>query len=146
MSAKLVLDMGAATDSFFSGTAMVGIGSALPGYKFCWTINRNLGLNFARKPENDVAYQPAKDDKHFFSLYQYKIPYSSCTHLLYRLRSEKNSLLPEIKQLDYLWLISSQDAATEAQEIISNLRNIPEVQLAQSISTDRLKNLNNLLL
>lgn len=138
--------MQAASDEFFSDTALIGIGSALPGYKFCRAVNIALNFDFNRRPESDVEYKPSKHDVHYFSLYQYNIPLSSCKHLLYKLRSEKKTLLPEIKQLDYLWLIRSQLADAEAETLISQLRDVPDVQLAQHIPIDRLKNLNNLLL
>ncbi|MCB0696655.1 MAG: IPExxxVDY family protein [Chitinophagaceae bacterium] len=146
MSSKLVLNMSGATEDFFSDTAMIGIGSAMPGYRFCWAINRDFDFDFVREPEYDVEYRPAKDHIHFFSLYQYEVPYSSCKHLLYQLRSEKKALLPEIKQLDYLWLICSPTANEEARMITENLRNLPEIQLAQIIPPDRLKNLNHLII
>lgn len=146
MSGKLILDMGAVSEDFFSDTAMIGIGSALPGYKFCWKINRALGFKFNREPDNDVEYKPSKDHIHFFSLYQYEVPDSTCKHMLYRLRSEKKNLLPEIKQLDFLWLISSQLAEAEAESIIDTLRDIEDIQLAQMIAPERLKNINHLLL
>ena len=132
MSGKLVLDMSGATEDFFSDTAMIGIGSAVPGYKFCLAVN--------------VEYRPAKDQVHFFSLYQYQEPHSSCKHLLYKLQSEKKALLPEIKQLDYLWLISSPTADQEARLLTSYLRDMPQVQLAQIIEPEQLKNLNHLLI
>lgn len=143
---RQVLDMSGVTEDFFSDTALIGIGCALPGYRFCWTINNAFDYNFAREPESDVEYKPAKDQVHFFSLYQYTVPYSSCKHLLYKLRSEKKSLLPEIKQLDYLWLINSPTAEEEVAIISYHLKNIPEIQLAQIIEPDRLTNLNHLLL
>lgn len=143
---KQVLDMSGATEDFFSDTALIGIGCALPGYRFCWTINNALGFDFVRQPEYDVEYKPAKDQAHFFSLYQYEVDYSSCKHLLYKLRSEKKALLPEIKQLDYLWLISSPTADEEVAVITHYLRNIPGIQLAQILDPDRLTNLNHLLI
>lgn len=138
--------MSGVTEDFFSDTAMIGIGSAQPGYRFCWMINRAFDFEFVREPDSDVAYKPSKDQEHFFSLYQYEVPYSSCKHLLYKLRSEKKALLPEIKQLDYLWLISSPTAEEEAMVIAHHLRNIADVQLAQILDQERLTNLNHLLL
>ncbi len=146
MAAKLVLDMSAVEEEFFSDTAMIGIGCPLQGYEFCWAVNRYLDFNFIREPENDVAYKPKKDEAHFFSLYKYEEPMSSCTHMLYQLRSDKNSLLPEIKQLDYLWLIKNRLAESLSHEITNELRSMPQVQLAQSIAPERLKNINHLLL
>lgn len=146
MSGRQVLDMSGATEDFFSDTAMIGIGSAMPGYRFCWAVNKAFDFEFIREPEFDLEYKPAKDQLHYFSLYQYLVPYSSCKHLLYKLRSEKKALLPEIKQLDYLWLVSSPTAEEEAEIITGNLRNMPDIQLAQIIAPDMLKNLNHLLL
>lgn len=146
MAAKFVLDMGAAHDNFFSDTAMAGIVCAMPGYRFCWLINRLLGFDFAREPESDVEYKMGKDNVHYFSLYRYEEETSGCTHLLYKMKSEKEALLPEIKQLDYLWLIRSRDAEYEIQDIADVLRNIPEIQLAQIIDPGRLKNIDHLLL
>ncbi len=138
--------MSGATEDFFSDTAMIGIGSAMPGYKFCLAVNNAFDFAFVREPESDVGYQPAKDQVHFFSLYQYQEPHSSCKHLLYKLQSEKKALLPEIKQLDYLWLISSPTADQEAKVLAGYLRDMPQVQLAQIIEPERLKNLNHLLI
>lgn len=146
MAAKLVLDMSAVQEEFFSDTAMIGIGCPLQGHEFCWTINRRLDFNFVREPENDVEYKPAKDHAHFFSLYKYEEPLSTCMHLLYKLRSDKKSLLPEIKQLDYLWLIKDRMADALCGEITAELRDIPQIQLAQSIDPERLRNINHLLL
>lgn len=146
MSGRLVLDMSGATEDFFSDTAMIGIGSPIPGYKFCLTVNNAFDFAFVREPESDVGYQPAKDQVHYFSLYQYQEPHSSCKHLLYKLQSEKKALLPEIKQLDYLWLISSPTANYEAKALVGYLRDMPQVQLAQIIEPEQLKNLNHLLI
>lgn len=146
MSGKLVLDMSGATEDFFSDTAMIGIGSAVPGYRFCLAVNNAFDFSFVREPESDVEYRPAKDHVHFFSLYQYQEPYSSCKHLLYKLQSEKKALLPEIKQLDYLWLVSGPTAEHDAHMLATHLRTMPEIQLAQIIEPEKLKNLNHLLI
>lgn len=133
-------------EDFFSDTALIGIGSAQPAHRFCWAVNKAFDFNFVREPESDIVYNPTKEEKHFFSLYEYSIPFSSCRHLLYKLRSDKKVLLPEIKQLDYLWLISSPTAEEEASIIINYLRNLPDVQLAQFLDHNRLTNINLLLL
>ena len=146
MAAKQILNMAAVEEDFFSNTAIIGVGSPLPAHKFCWLINRSFDFSFTRKPESDVEFKPAKDDIHYFSLYQYEIPYSNSTHYLYKLRSEKKALLPQIKQLDYLWLVSSPTADDDVMDMANVLRSINGIQLAQIIEPSRLKNLNHLLL
>lgn len=144
--AKLVLDMSAVQDEFFSESAMIGIGCPLQGYEFCWKLNRHMNFSLRREPEYDVEYKPAKNDVHYFSLYKYTEPYSNNTHLLYKLKSDKNALLPEIKQLDYLWLIKSREAEVLAEALQEDMRSMPDIMLARVIEPERLKNINHLLL
>lgn len=146
MSAKLVLDMAAMQEDFFADTALIGIASALPVYRFSWLLNRKFGLSFCREADLDVMVRSAKGQQYYFPVYQYCLPLNGYKHLLYRLKSDKETLLPEVKQLDYLWMIQSSTADQEASEIIQHLRNIGDVQLAQLLSHDRLKNLSSLLL
>ena len=145
MSAKFVLDMAAMQEDFFADSALIGIASTLPSYRFCWLLNERFALNLAREAELDIVLQTGKGNQHFFPVYQYCLPLNGYRHLLYRLRSDKETLLPEIKQLDYLWMIQSNDAEEDASNVTQHLRNIPDVQLAQVLSHDRLKNLNSLL-
>jgi hypothetical protein len=145
MSAKLVLDMAAMQEDFFSDSALIGIVSALPVYRFSWLLNRKFGLRFEREADLDVIVQTGKGKQYYFPVYQYCLPLNGYKHLLYKLKSDKETLLPEVKQLDYMWMIQSSTADNEAYEIIQHLRNINDIQLAQILSHDRLKNLSSLL-
>ena len=138
--------MDSAADEFFSDSALIGISCALPGYRFCWTVNNAFGFDFVREPEFDVEYKPSRDNVHYFSLYQFEAPHSSSRHLLYKLRSEKKSLLPEIKQLDYLWLIRGFTAEVDVLVITSGLKQLPDIQLAKSLDPASLTHLNHLLI
>lgn len=145
MSGKWTLDTEAMEEDFFSDSALIGIVSALPAYKLCWKLNTGLDLNFVREPELDIFLQKTKTTRHYFPIYQYAIPLSGCRHLMYKLKSDKEALLPEVKQLDYLWLIQSHEAAHEAHIAAQQLRNIADIQLAQILDLEKLKNLSNLL-
>jgi hypothetical protein len=145
MSAKFVLDMAAMQEDFFADSALIGIASTLPSYRFCWLLNQRFALNLTRESELDIMLQTGKGKQHFFPVYQYCLPVNGYRHILYRLKSDKENLLPEIKQLDYLWMIQSNDAEDDAHRLTQHLRNVNDVQLAQILSQDRLKNLASLL-
>ncbi|RYE23412.1 MAG: IPExxxVDY family protein [Sphingobacteriales bacterium] len=145
MSGKWTLDVDAMEEDFFSDCALIGIVSAMPAYKLCWRLNNTLDIDFVREPELDILVQKPKAVQHYFPIYQYAIPLSGCRHLMYKLKSDKEALLPEIKQLDYLWLIQSHKAAHEAHMAAQQLRNIADIQLAQILDIEKLKNLSNLL-
>jgi hypothetical protein len=142
--AKLVLDMAAMQEDFFADSAMIGIVTALPGYHFCWLLNKHFDINFARDPDQNISLQK-KDNYYYFPIYQYNFPGSSHKYLLYMLKSGNETLLPETKQLDFLWLIQTASPEDDADEIVAELRNIPGVQLAQILVPEQLKSLSNLL-
>lgn len=132
-------------EEFFSDTALLGIVSALPGYRFCWLLNEKFDLNFVRHADSDVRIVDAQKRELFFPLYKYRAPLNGNRYRIYKLKHEKESLLPEVRQLDYLWTIQGNTPRQDAAEITALLRHIPEVQLAQPILPDRLKNLAHLI-
>jgi len=145
MSAKWTLDTLAMQEDFFADTALIGIASALPAYRFCWLLNKHFDMQFRREPELDVCLQ-STGRQIYFPIFQY-IPHLSGTkHLIYKLKNDKETLLPEAKQLDYLWMIQSNAPDSDAQTITQSLRDIPDIQLAQILATDKLKSLDHLII
>lgn len=145
MSAKLTLNVAAMQEDFFSDTALIGIVSALPAYRFCWLLNERFDMNFVRDPESDICLQDARKEEHYFSVYKYCAPLNGNKYFIYKLKHEKESLLPEAKQLDYLWMIQSSTPENDATEIAHYLRNMRDVQLAQILLPEKLKNLSSLI-
>jgi hypothetical protein len=141
----MTLNVAAMQEEFFSDTALIGIVSALPAYRFCWMVNEKFDMNFVRDAESDICIQDSQKQEHYFSIYKYCAPLNGNKYLIYKLKHDKESLLPEVKQLDYLWMIQSNDPEHDAGAITNYLRDIPDVQLAQVIMPDRLKNLNHLI-
>ena len=145
MSSKLTLNIAAMQEDFFSDAALIGIVSGLPAYYFCWMLNQHFDMSFTREPELDIRVLSKTNHENFFPIYQYCVPLNGARYLLYKLKSNKQSLLPEAKNLDYLWMIQSSTPAVHAKQITDYLRDMPEVQLAQIIEPEKLKNLGNLL-
>lgn len=146
MAAKLTLDMAAMQEEFFADAALIGLVCTLPVSRLCWLLNKRFDISFTRQPDMDICLQKSPAKQHYFSIYAYNIPLSETRYLLYKLKSSTEALLPELKQLDYLWMIQSSCAETEAAAFTTLLRDMPEIQLAQTITPDRLKNISHLLL
>jgi hypothetical protein len=136
--------MSAMQNNFFADAAMIGIVSAMPVYRLCWMLNNHFDINFVREPEQDVMMKK-KDIQYCFPIYQYDLPNSGYQYLLYKLKNGKETLLPETKQLDYLWLLRTSDPEEDAARISAELRNIRDIQLAQVLAAEQLKSLVNLL-
>jgi hypothetical protein len=141
---KLMLDTAAMEEDFFADSALIGIGSALPGYKLCWLLNNHFSTNFTRQPELDIELKK-KANKVYFAVYQYCVPLNGCTHLLYKVKNEKETIMPEAKQLDYIWLIQNYTIEEDAAMIAQLLRTLPDIQLAQQLDPEKMKSLANLL-
>lgn len=143
---KLVLDTSAMQEDFFDDVAIIGLACAHAGHRFCWMLNARFNLDFRRVPEMDVCLRSKREEDHqYFSVYQYTNEISGAEYLLYRLRCGKQSLLPEVKNLDFLWLLRGAQAEDSAALYTQYLREMPEVQLARIIAPHELKNRGNLL-
>lgn len=132
-------------EDFFADAALIGIVSPVPAYQFCWLLNQHFDMDFVRDAEHDICLQSKGNKQHYFAVYQYAAPLNGPKYVLYRLKSDKQTLLPEAKGLDYLWMVQSTCPDNHAEHLAELLRNMPQVQLAQMINPGQLKNLNHLL-
>lgn len=167
MASDNILDMTQMQERFFSDTAMVGIASTLPGYRMCWAINRFFGTDFVNVPENTMTMKEVKGTKigksaaqslvkhlqpgifgtveedkgafFYFPIYCHYFSNSSYYYILYQLKSENRVLLPEVKHLDYLWLIQTAQSGHDMHMILDQLRKMNDVQLAQELTAHQLK-------
>ncbi len=136
--------MAAMQEDFFADTAMIGISTAAQGYRLCWLLNRHFDINFERDPDQNLSSRK-KEKEYYFPIYHCPFPNSNHKYSLYKLKNGTETLLPEAKQLDYVWMVQTANPELDAMDIVRELRNIPEVQLATVLASDQLKNLNNLL-
>lgn len=146
MSLKLTLDIDLVCQNFFAEAALIGIASALQAHHFCWTINRYFDFTFSRDMDNEICIPSVSTGSMVYPVYKYDLPFANRSHTIYKLKDENEPLLPEIKQLDYLWLVSSISNDIEAAEIVSHLKKISGIQLAQILEPDKLHSLANLVL
>jgi hypothetical protein len=142
--AKFTLNVAAMHEDFFADASLIGIVSAMPAYRLCWMLNKHFGVDFARNPQQNIHLQK-KGTQYVFPTYQYNFPNSNYQYLLYKLKNGAETLLPEARQLDFLWLVQTADPEDDAHAISSELKNIPDIQLARLLEKAQLKSLNNLL-
>ncbi len=147
---KQILDLAWVEDDFFEGGALTGIASPLPPSRLCWTLNRAFDLQFVREPEQDLCMStPARSEpslNYYFPVFQYQsIPEATC-YTLYRLKTGQESLLPELLQMDYMWMLRSNTPEEDAELFVRGLRQLAEVQMAQVIEAHQLTNGANLVM
>ncbi len=137
---KLELDTQEIIDNFFDDTKLLGIVTTVKDYRFCWNLNNLLGLSFRINHDIEINLK-RKKRYYFFSVYEYHEPNSALCHYLYNNLYDGEYLLPEFKNLDFLWLMKN-DIVTEQylDQIKAMLRNIPGVQLVTELTNEKIKN------
>lgn len=137
---KLSLDNKELSDEFFEGTRLLGIMCQLKDYQLCWQLNSLLGLDF--RVNNDIEIQLSKKKRnYFFTIYEFHEPTGSLEHYLYNNQFDGEYLLPEFRNLDFLWLMKGDWVPDEQlQQTIGNIRQITGVQLVVELTNEKIKN------
>ncbi len=106
-------------EEFFEGTRLMGIVAPVKGYQFSWLLNQYMQIDF--RINHDIEIQlDKKKRKYYFSIYEYAEPNGSLMHYLYINQFDGEYLLPELKHLDFLWLLKGDSKA-----ISCGIRNLP---------------------
>lgn len=143
---KLKIDNEELAEGFFEDSVLFGIVAPIKDYQFSWQLNQQLGLGF--RINNDLEIQlNKKHRKYFFSVYEYALPSICLTHYLYNNQFDGEYLLPELKHLDFLWLLKGGPVASEDLKIlIQSVRTLPGVQLVNELTNEKIKNKQHLIL
>lgn len=131
---------------FFADTRLLGIVAPIEQYKFCWHLN-NL-TNFQFRINNDLEIPMIKKErKYFFSIYTYREAKSLCEHYLYNNQQDGEFLLPEFRNLDFLWLIRDEYIdGKDLSGLIDAVKSIPNVQMVTELDQTKIRNKQNLIL
>jgi hypothetical protein len=142
---KLKLDQDLLTEDFFENTHLLGIMAPIKNYFFCWQLNNALGVKFRLNNEVEIHIRKKKRD-YFFNLYEWSETETSLTHYLYHNQYDGEYLLPEFRNMDFLWLMKG-DMVEESKmnQIIKSIKNIQSVQLVAELSNEQVKNKGNMI-
>lgn len=143
---KLVLNTEDLTDDFYDGVRMFGVVSNFKNYKFIWEVNKALGLDFRCNPENEITLNK-KNRKCYFQVYQHSVKNSSIIYYCYHNYFEGESLLPELKNIDFICLIQGADSLKDEEwkGLLSNIKSVNCVQMVSEIQLSQVKNKGNLI-
>ena len=124
---------------------LMGIRTSAKGYRLAWEINSKLGLHLVRQPDMSVGFKKGEEKK--FSFYAHETPIN-------RLKLFKNKpadadhgkyfLVPEFPHFDFIILIQMDDA-TQRDSLVSQLKQIPSIELVSTIPVKGLKSKSNFI-
>lgn len=142
---KIKMDNSLMVEEFFEGTHLLGIVAPLKAYQFSWLLNQQLQIDF--RINHDIEIQlDKKKRKYFFSIYEYAVPNGSLVHYLYVNQFDGEYLLPELKHLDFLWLLKGDEVSgADIAVLQQNIKSIPGVQLVSELTGQKIKNKEHLI-
>jgi hypothetical protein len=142
---RIKMDNSLMVEEFFEGTRLLGIVAPVKGYQFSWLLNQYLQIDYRINHDLEIQLEKKKR-KYFFSIYEYAEPNGSLTHYLYLNQCDGEYLLPELKHLDFLWLLKGdQTSASQVAQLLQGVREIPGVQLVMELTEEKIKNRMNLI-
>lgn len=142
---KLKLDNEMLAEMFFEDVHLLGIMASVKSYQFVWQINRQMGYSFSLNNDLEIERRN-KSRSFFFSIYEYQIPQTSVCYYIYHNQNDGEFLLPELKNLDFLWMIKGEDISlNDIQSLQQNIKALPNVLLVNEVSSDKIKNKQHLI-
>lgn len=122
-----------------------GINSSIEDYRLCQFLNHHLNWQLKRVEDIEFYSSQIKGVKHF-NAYKYTNDRDYYTVELIQNKNSGNTLIPELKNIDYLFLMKGEDDYFDLDTFIKSLSETNGVQSVLPIELSLLKSKNNLLI
>lgn len=132
---KLVLDQAYLEEEFFENSLMLGLVCPLASYKFIWQLQTSLNFDFRRNHDFDVAVNECH-----FPIYYLQETDKMIEHFIFANRRQGNYLIPELKNIDYVWLLKGNNALMPYRaQIVDKLKLISSIDSCFHVPIESLK-------
>lgn len=142
---KLKLDNDILYHSFFEDTTILGITTSIKNYRLCWQLNEYMGFKF--KLNNNIEICLSKRKRaYYFDVYESNFNSNTLIHYLYHNHYDGEYLLPELKHIDFIWLMKGDNVeAKQLTNLKKELQKIKGVQLVAELTNEHIKNKGNMV-
>jgi len=145
---------------------LIGISSHEKDYRFCWALNKKLGLELVKQDSLEIKGKKQTTPSYFsFFLFNDEDQYTEYSvvanfseskalavkeeHTLFAgepsRESENEFLVPEQKQMNYFFIVRGELEDDEVEELLKQIRDIDMVQTAVRIDAKSLRSKQNLV-
>lgn len=154
---KLLVD-----DFYDTSFTLLAIHCRLEDYRLAYLLNKHLGLNLKRKPQDlDYKYFAAS-----YAIYEWdNIALDTTWNLVSNICKKEEAalqssgslfdnqhtimktynLLPEFKNVDYLIKVSNENLNFNEKSILNKIQSIPQVITSYNIDVDKIKSKDHLI-
>ncbi len=121
-----------------------GLFASLKGYRLCWLLNKDMGLDMKRMP--DFLNTPNKATQPIaFPVFFYKNPALLIQYFLLVNKTSQGVLFDQPKNMDFLFLVRNPVDHDHANEVVKYVKQIPNVQAVFPIDEKQGKRAVNVL-
>jgi hypothetical protein len=124
---------------------LIAINTPLKDYRVCHFINKYLHFNFYKQPDLAVDIYQGMHEPALFSIYHYQWEATETDFYFIANKGSEGYLIPEMREVDYFFMIKNFIDDTDLNSIISGLNRIPEIMAAVKIEPKKIKSRENLL-
>lgn len=144
--ARLTIDNNQLANEFFEDARLLGIQCPAETTRFVWMVNRIFGYRFQYQHDGEIKLSAQKRN-YEFPVYTCKEPNMELVHLLYVNGDDGKHLLPELRHIDYLWLLKGElSDESFIVALMQELRRMDQVQLVMELTNEKIKNKEHLVL
>lgn len=137
---RLTLNYEEVTDAFLEDARLLGVVTNLANYRLCWALNAMYGYDF-RANSPACIERRKRERKYFFSIHRHHKARQAFEHILYQNKDEGEYLLPELRHLDYIWMVKCDHPDDSLYERVrQQLLSLPDVQMVNEIGKNNLRN------
>ena len=122
--------------------SLIGISCHSKDYRLCWELNNALAIDLIRTKDLDINL---KNNIGTFSFYEFIDEENYIEFFLISNRSAKGFLIPELKTIDFLFMIKGTTSEQLIDELLEKISALPVVLTSYMINIDKLKSKQNLL-
>jgi hypothetical protein len=124
--------------------ALAGIVSTERPYKLAWRLNQILPSKLSM--QDDIVFYQNNEPLVMFTRFEGLDAINRIIYTVLENRSDGHYLLPELKTVDFLLIVTGALEYFDMSETIQTIKHINEVQWISEIAPSRLKSKNNLIL
>lgn len=121
---------------------LIGISCHEKDFRLCYEFNKCLEIDLYRIKDLEIV---VKNSKGNYSLFEYNDEENRINYYLISNRSEKGTLIPEHKSIDFLLQLKGVTGDGFVEELITKICSISSVLTAYKIEVDSLKSKQNLI-
>ncbi len=117
---------------------IIGISSHDNDYRVVWSVNQDLGMQFARV-DNLVVHQPKLKTDLSFSKYRFDDEDRYVRYNLIANRCPDGILFPEIKNIDFVLQVAGTLNETEFQSLVKKLKGVTVISAVFVLQPEKIK-------